>query len=189
MFCKCGAKLEICLTEGELGERADAEGRRSRRRGRVDAEGRRVGGSDCRCSLHYLSVCAARHLLSLLEVAVELFESGVPLHGIAHIVGHDGRKCHDKRRRAPCCCVTSNPLLLSSMHAEDDTIQRLLRRHSHSSHWLVPASRLYLNVREFVVHVGGERWGKALRILVPCSTYLLLISKVVFRNPCKPTSD
>lgn len=50
MVRKRGAKLEICLIEGELRERANAEGWRSRHRGRrtdgqtrrVDAEGRMV---------------------------------------------------------------------------------------------------------------------------------------------------
>lgn len=37
----------------------------------VDVEGQR-GGSDCRCFLYCLSVCATRHLLSLLEVALKL---------------------------------------------------------------------------------------------------------------------
>ena len=113
MVRKYGVELEICLIEGELGERADAEGRRSRHRGRrTDGRRggltRRVGGSDCRCFLHCLSVCAARHLLSLLEVAVKLFESrpgdnsalGIPRlprtrlsSASASIQSHHGRRC------------------------------------------------------------------------------------------------
>ena len=53
MVCKCGAKLEICLIEGQLGERAGAEGWRSRhRRRRTDS---RRGGLTRTVGLSLLS--------------------------------------------------------------------------------------------------------------------------------------
>lgn len=102
MVRKCGAKLEIA---GEVGKRADAEGRTSRhirssimtpwRRGRHGRSKRRVGWSNCRCFLHCLSVCAARRLLPLLGVAVSLFVSG-PGHN--SVLGTPGLPCEVELR-------------------------------------------------------------------------------------------
>lgn len=78
MVRKYEARLEICLMNGTLEDRADAEGREDRvswaAHGRSTGGSR--GGSNCRRLLHCLSVCDARLLLFLLQVTVKVFESG-----------------------------------------------------------------------------------------------------------------